>query len=234
VKKRFPLSAVLLALVLTLPTVPALVQSEGSEGRSMGDIIADALEDLARAINPDEPIDPAAPIDPGVPAGPDSGGPSVPAGPTGPEIEELSEADGDGGFSEIQLLPDPLPRAGIWKVVNQPGRMTCTGIGSLPLKRSVQNTRIAVREDGRVLRGPRLVPGQRGRINLTWQPETEAYTGVIRVAAPGGAAHIRFYLRVVSPTRMKSEMVATVTVNAQGVSGRCGGTREITLTHRGN
>jgi hypothetical protein len=232
VKKRFPLPAVLLALVLTLPTVPALAQSEGSEGSTMGDIIADALEDLARALNPDEPIDPAAPIDPGVPAGPDSGGPSVPAGPTGPEIEDLSEPDGD--FSETQLLPDPLPRAGNWKVVNQPGRMTCTGIGSLPLKRSVQNTRLAVREDGRVLRGPRLVPGQRGRINLTWQPETEAYTGVVRVAAPGGAAHTRFYLHGVSPTRMKSEMVATVTVNAQGVSGRCGGTREITLTHRGN
>lgn len=175
-----------------------------------------------------DPSDPGAnPGDPIEPSDPDGTTPDDGDGDGGIELPEPAEPE-EGGFQEIQLLPDPAPRAGRWTVVNHPGRMTCTGAGSIALKRSQQRTRIRVLEDGRVLRGPRLAPGA-GSIRMTWQPESEAYTGVVRVAAPGGRTRIRFYLRVVSQNRMKGEMVATVNVDSGGIRGSCTGSREITL-----
>lgn len=249
-KNRFPLSAVLLALALTLSTVPALAQSEGSEGRTMGDIIADALEDLARAVNPDAPIDPAAidptdpdsPIDPtdpdsqpgDVPAGPD---PSDPDGsdPSGSGIELPEEAeDEEGGFGEIQLIPDPAPKAGTWRVINKRGLVSCLQAGTLPLKRSSETGTIAVLQDGRVLVGRHLFDSQRAPVRMKWDPDTNRYRGKVQASADGAATTLSFDARVLSANRMKGSLVAKVKVDAEGFSERCTVARDLTFVRQGN
>lgn len=187
------------------------------------DVEPGAIDPSDPDANPGDPIDPTEPED-DVPDGDEGEG-----GSEGSiELPVPSEPE-EGGYFELQLLPEPAPRAGRWTVVNHPGRMTCTGAGSIRLKRTQQRTRLKVLEDGRVLKGPRLAPDA-GNLKMTWQPESEAYTGVVRVAAPGGATKIRFYLRVVNPGKLRGEMVATVNVDASGVKSSCAGSRKITLT----
>ena len=267
----------LLALALMLPAMPAMAQSD-SGPQTMGDMIADGLEALAREIGsaqgdindlaggidpsdpnaPVDPTDPNAPIDPSDPNAPidptdpnapiDPTDPNAPIDPTdpnapidpapaepgspaepgpgsapdsGPEIEDLSEPDGDGGFGELQLIPDPVPAAGRWKVTNQPGLVSCSRAGSISLPKTTQTGRISVRDEGRTLVGRSLFQDQGAPVRMTWNPDLNRYEGTVVASAPGGRTKLKFYARVASQSRMNGEMIANVKVNAGGVRETC-------------
>jgi len=155
VKLRRSLLVFLLALSLAGSTVPVGAQSESSSaenGRSfdgVAEMIADALEQLARVLDP--ALDPV-------------------------------DADDEGGFREIQLLPDPAPRAGIWRITNKRGLVSCAAAGT-----------IRVRDDGRVLVGRSLFDGQRAPVRMEWKPDDNRYEGTVRASARGcpDHAHLR-------------------------------------------
>ncbi len=258
-----------LALALALATVPAVAQSDGDgEPRRMGDIIADAIEDLARAVgseqgdisdlapgidpsdpdadadstDPDAPVDPSdpespidpsdpespidpsdpdSPIDPPAPVEPAGPAPDGAGGPAGPEIEDLGEPDGDGGYREIQLIPDPVPKAGRWEVTNQRGLVTCDKAGNIDLAETSETGRITVRDEGRVLIGRSLFEGQGAPVRMVWNPDLNRYEGEVTAAAPGGRTVLKFNARVRGAGRMIGEMIARVKVDSGGVRERC-------------
>jgi hypothetical protein len=281
VTTRSRLLVPLLALALTLPALPAMAQSD-SGSQTMGDMIADGLEALAREIgsaqddindlaggidpsepggqvdptdadspidptdadSPIDPSDPNAPIDPSDPNAPidpsdpnapidpvpaDPGSPAEPGPGTepGPEIEDLSEPDGDGGFKEIQLIPDPVPAAGRWQVINKRGLVSCSRAGGIPLPKTTQIGRISVRDEGRKLVGSSLFEGQGQPVTMIWDPNQNRYEGMVVASAPGGKTKLKFFARVASRGRMNGEMIATIKVNAGGVKESCAASREL-------
>ncbi len=255
----------LLALALATSVSPVAAQSDG-ESRTMGDIIADALEDLAReigsaqdeisdlaeGIDPSDPegeIDPSDPegeIDPSDPEGEidpsDPEGEIDPSDPDGPgEIDPSpDEPPDEGGYFELQLIPDPVPRAGRWTAINKVGTVACTGAaggrnGAVVQKipKTTETGRIGVRDEGRTLIGRRLAQGQTAPLILTWDPQTERFKGSVTAAAPGGRTKIRFDFRIVSANRLEGELIANVRVDAGGVKAKCTVGRAVTLKRSG-
>lgn len=183
-------------------------------------------------------IDPSDPdADPGDPIEPDGTEPDGDDGSDGSdggiELPEPSEPE-EGGFREILLAPDPAPRAGTWRVKNKQGTVTCTKVGTLPIKATPQTARIFVGDDGKKLSSNKFFKDQKGAVNMKWDPETDQYRGKVKLGAPGGKVNMNFTLRVVSPGKMVGSIRAKFTVNQGGISGRCTVRRGLELNRRGN
>ena len=251
--------ALLLGTLLTLSVAPASAQSDGEaapEPVDISDAMA-TLADAVDPSDPDAPVDPGspdAPVDPGSPASGDDVDPgdidpsdpdSVPGDPAAPgpdelpldpgedeiEIEEIlpSEGDEDGGFFELNLVPDPAPRTGKWRVFNKAGTVSCQRLGRLPLKKSTQVGRIRLQDDGRKLTGRSIFADQTAPVQMTWDPEGDRYRGKIRLTVPGGKVRMDFELKVQNPRRMTGKLTATTTVSSGGVSDTCEVRRGLTL-----
>ena len=172
--------------------------------------------------DPDAPIDPSDPdADPGEPLEPsEPGQPGAATDPDGIELPEPSEPE-EGGFAEIQLLPDPVPEGGQWTVTNKKGLVTCDSLGNTSLPATSQTGRITVKEEGRVLVGRSLFTGQDGPVRMRWNPELERYEGKVTVAAPGGQTILDFHAYVQKRNLMSGDMIAKVTIDSEGVKERC-------------
>lgn len=255
----------------------------------MGDIMADALEDLAAKIgsaqdeisdmaadidpsdadgevdpsDPDGEVDPGSPsdgddIDPGDidPSDPDAnpGDPPEPTEPDGdvPDPDEGDADDGielpepaepeEGGFAEIQLIPDPVPLAGRWEITSKRGTSVCVGkaagrrtsfVDKLKKDDKPRKGRIVVLNDGRTLRGTKIGEGQAAPLLLQWDPSTERFKGSVRTAAPGGRAKTDFNFRVLGAGRMEGELIGNTRVRKDGVTAKCTVSRGVSMKHAG-
>lgn len=188
-------------------------------------------------IDPSDPgANPGDPIEPTEPDGAETGADDGDDGSDdGIELPEPNEPE-DGGYLEIQLIPDPVPKAGRWKATNKVGTSVCTGKAGgrktsflQKIRRTTETGRLVVKDEGRTLIGRGLAEGQTSPLELTWDPESERFKGSVRVAAPGGRTKIRFDFRVIDQNRLEGELVANVRVNAQGVKATCVVARGVSL-----